>query len=186
MSRPRVSVVVGDLLDQDVDAIVNAWNRNVLPWWLLIPQGVSRSIRRRAGLEPFRELRGKGVIPLGGAVVTGPGRLLTKGIIHVAGINLLWRSSESSIRQSVRSALRAASEHEFRSIALPLVGAGTGGGNEERVEAWILDELHHMDSDARVVVVRYPGPNAGLPGRSAKGSVEREGAELPSVTRAPI
>ena len=42
-------VVEGDLLDQDTDAIVNAWNRNVIPWWLLLPQGVSRAIKKRAG-----------------------------------------------------------------------------------------------------------------------------------------
>jgi len=34
-------IVEGDLLDQEVDAIVNAWNRNVIPWWLLLPSGVS-------------------------------------------------------------------------------------------------------------------------------------------------
>lgn len=42
-------MVIGDLLDQDVDVIVNAWNRNLVPWWLLIPQGVSKAIKRRAG-----------------------------------------------------------------------------------------------------------------------------------------
>ena len=57
----------GDLLDQRVDAIVNAWNRNVIPWWLLLPQGVSGAIKRRAGLAPFRELGRLGPIPLGGA-----------------------------------------------------------------------------------------------------------------------
>ena len=44
----HICVVHGDLLDQDVDAIVNAWNRNVIPWWLLLPQGVSGTIKRRA------------------------------------------------------------------------------------------------------------------------------------------
>lgn len=37
----RLEIIDGDLLDQDAAAIVNAWNRNVIPWWLLIPQGVS-------------------------------------------------------------------------------------------------------------------------------------------------
>ena len=31
-----VQLVHGDLLDQDVDVIVNAWNRNIIPWWLLL------------------------------------------------------------------------------------------------------------------------------------------------------
>jgi hypothetical protein len=34
-------VIEGDLLEQDVEVIVNAWNRNIIPWWLLLPQGVS-------------------------------------------------------------------------------------------------------------------------------------------------
>src|SRR6476661_4321086 len=68
-------LVEGDLLDQDVEVIVNAWNRNLIPWWLLLPQGVSGAIKRRGGKEPFRELGRMGVIPLGGAVVTGAGRL---------------------------------------------------------------------------------------------------------------
>ena len=44
-------VVQGDLLDQNVDVIVNAWNRNFIPWWLLLPQGVSGAIKKRAGIE---------------------------------------------------------------------------------------------------------------------------------------
>jgi O-acetyl-ADP-ribose deacetylase len=45
---------------------------------------------------------------LGGAVETSAGRLQFKAIIHVAGINLLWRSSERTIRSCVRSALKIA------------------------------------------------------------------------------
>ena len=90
----EVEVVAGDLLEQDVDVIVNTWNRNVIPRWLLLPQGVSGAIKRRAGTGPFKELRRHGPIPLGGAVQTGAGKLALQGIIHVAGINLLWRASE--------------------------------------------------------------------------------------------
>ena len=36
----NVTVVEGNLLDQTVEVIVNAWNRNLIPWWLLLPQGV--------------------------------------------------------------------------------------------------------------------------------------------------
>src|ERR1700727_3073359 len=66
----NVEVVEGDLLDQDVEVIVNAWNRNIIPWWLLLPQGVSGAIKRRAGYAPFRELQRHGPIPLGRAVIT--------------------------------------------------------------------------------------------------------------------
>ena len=150
-----VTAVDGDLLDQNVDTIVNAWNRNIIPWWLLLPQGVSGAIKRRAGLAPFRELARMGAIPLGHAVETTAGRLPFKSIIHVAGINMLWRSSERSIRDSVRNALALANSRGFHSIAFPLIGAGSGGGNAERIESMIMDELTKCQFDGEVRVVRY-------------------------------
>lgn len=154
----HVEIVEGDLLDQDVDAIVNAWNRNVIPWWLLLPQGVSGAIKRRAGIAPFREVARAGSIALGDAVLTGAGRLPHRGIIHVAGINLLWRASEHSIRRSVRSAVAIARTANFASIAFPVVGAGSGGFSEERALAIMLDELGGLDAPPRVRVVRYRKP----------------------------
>ncbi len=68
----HVTNIEGDLLDQDVDVIVNAGNRNIIPGWLLLPQGVSGAIKRRGGTGPFKELRKHSAIPLG-------------------GINMLWR-----------------------------------------------------------------------------------------------
>jgi O-acetyl-ADP-ribose deacetylase (regulator of RNase III) len=78
-----------------------------------------------------------------------------RAIIHVAGINLLWRSSERVVRASVRNALDLASQHGFRSIAFPLVGAGTGGAPVERVEAWMRDEMARTHFDGEVRIVRY-------------------------------
>jgi O-acetyl-ADP-ribose deacetylase (regulator of RNase III) len=151
----QLRIVDGDLLDQDVEVIVNAWNRNLFPWWLLLPQGVSRAIKRRGGLAPFRELRRHGLIPLGESVITGAGTLPFKAIIHVAGINLLWRSTEWSIRQSVRNAVTLAKERAYRSIAFPLIGAGSGGGNPDQVLKLMQDELRSIDFDGEVRIVRY-------------------------------
>jgi O-acetyl-ADP-ribose deacetylase (regulator of RNase III) len=155
----ELRVVDGDLLDQDVEVIVNAWNRNVIPWWLLLPQGVSGAIKRRGGYAPFRELGRKGPIPLGGAVETGAGKLPFKAIIHVAGINLLWRATKHSIRESVRNALQLASERSYRSIAFPLIGAGTGGSRAERVLALMTATLETLDYDGEVRIVRFRRPN---------------------------
>ena len=151
----KVTLVEGDLLDQEVDAIVNAWNRNIIPWWLLIPQGVSGAIKKRAGLQPFQELGRMGAIPLGEAVETSSGKLPFKSIIHVAGINMLWRSSEISIRNSVRNAVEIASKREFQSIAMPLIGAGSGGGKADKVLKLIQDELTKLAYEGEVVIVRY-------------------------------
>ena len=156
----QLQTVNGDLLDQDVDVIVNAWNRNIIPWWLLLPQGVSGAIKNRGGYAPFRELGKLGPITLTGAIITGAGitgagKLPFKSIIHVAGISMWWRSSEQSIRDSVRNALALATQHNFQSIALPLIGAGTGGGSADEVLTMIEHELSTCDFDGLVRIVRF-------------------------------
>ena len=150
-----IRLVEGDLLDQDVEVIVNAWNRNIIPWWLLIPQGVSGAIKRRAGLAPFRELGNKGPIPLGGAVETNAGKLPYRAIIHVAGINMFWVSTETSIRRSVRNAMKIVSLRGYRSVAFPLVGAGTGGSKANKVVEYMKSELENIPYDGEMRVVRY-------------------------------
>lgn len=160
----NLTIVDGDLLDQDVEVIVNAWNRNIISWWLLIPQGVSGAIKKRGGLQPFRELRLMGAIPLGHAVETSAGTLPFKSIIHVAGINMFWRSSERSIRDSVRNAMTLAAKRGYRSIAIPLIGAGSGGGKPDKIQKFIEDELHRCSFDGDVRIVRYtrtPANKAG-------------------------
>ena len=72
----NLDITKGDILDQKSDVIVNSWNRNIFPWWLLIPQGVSGAIKKKAGIDPFRELSKMGLIPLGEAVLTGAGAIL--------------------------------------------------------------------------------------------------------------
>ncbi|HZI10694.1 MAG TPA: macro domain-containing protein [Myxococcus sp.] len=150
-----VRIVDGDLLTQPVEAIVNAWNRNIIPWWLLLPQGVSGAIKRKAGLAPFREVARAGPMPLGSAVVTSAGRLPYKAIIHVAGINMLWRASERSIQDSVRNALARARELGLRSLAFPIIGAGSGSFNEEHALALMRQVLDAEAGALEVCVVRY-------------------------------
>lgn len=160
----NVEIIEGDLLGQKVDCIVNAWNRNIIPWWLLLPQGVSGAIKKQGGYQPFRELGRIGPIPLGGAVLTKPGKLPFKAIIHVAGINMLWRSSEESIRASTRNALALAEQHGFRSIAFPLIGAGTGGGKPEHVLQIMTEEASASDftGEVRILVRNARGCCCGL------------------------
>lgn len=152
----RVTVVEGDLLDQPVEAIVNAWNRNVIPWWLLLPQGVSGAIKKRGGLQPFREVAKHGPIPLGGAVATSAGTLPFKAIIHVAGIDLLWRASRFSIEESVKNAMRVAGSLGLASIAFPIIGAGSGGFGEDGALALMRGVLDAHPSPVAVTLVRFP------------------------------
>ncbi|MFC2154864.1 macro domain-containing protein [Acidobacteriota bacterium] len=145
----------GDLLDQDVEVIVNSWNRNIIPWWLLLPQGVSGAIKRRGGNSPFKEVFRFGPIPLGEARLTGAGKLLFKGIIHVAGINMLWFATKYSVSQSVINAMELVNKNGFQSLAFPLIGAGSGNRGEEWSLKIMLEAFRHIESDCRVAVIRY-------------------------------
>ena len=151
----QVEQVHGDLLDQDVEVIVNSWNRNIIPWWLLIPRGVSGAIKKRGGHAPFRELARLGPIPLGEARLTGAGNLPFKAIIHVAGINMLWFATRYSVTRSVINAMKLADENSFRSIAFPLIGAGSGNRGEEWSLRTMLEAFRNIESPCRAILVRF-------------------------------
>lgn len=154
----EAQIVDGDLLTQPVAVIVNAWNRNIIPWWLLIPQGVSGAIKKRAGYQPFIELGRKGPMPLGSAVVTGAGRLPYRAIIHVAGINMLWRASAQSIQDSVRHSMALVLTNGYESVAFPIIGAGSGSFLESSALALMQEALAPIETTARVIFVRFrPG-----------------------------
>jgi O-acetyl-ADP-ribose deacetylase len=150
-----IETLSGDLLDQSVEVIVNAWNRNLIPWWLLRPHGVSGAIKRHAGVEPFRELARHGPLAPGQAVLTGAGRLPFRAIIHVAAITPWGRSNAQIIHDATRNALGLARDHRFTSLAMPVLGSGSGGLPEQRALEVMLAALGEQDFAGRVLIVRY-------------------------------
>ncbi len=151
----QANIVEGDLLDQPAEVIVNAWNRNIIPWWLLVPQGVSGAIKRRGGYRPFIEVGRAGAIPVGGAVLTSAGRLPYKGIIHVAGINMFWCATKVSIQRSVVSAMEIVNREKFASVAFPVIGGGTGGFGVDGALRLMAQALAPIESAAAVNIVRF-------------------------------
>lgn len=151
----QIKVVEGNLLEQQVDVIVNTWNRNIIPWWLLLPQGVSGAIKKQGGTQPFKELRKFGSLALGQAVITSAGKLPYEAIIHVAGINMLWRASEKSIRDSTQNAIQLAISEGYRSIAFPLIGAGSGSFDQQKSKEIMLRQLQEAENPIEVTLVIY-------------------------------
>ena len=153
-----VELVDGTLLDQPVEMIVNAWNGNLVPWWLLRPHGVSGAIKRSAGSEPFRALARYGTLAPGQAVLTGAGRLPFRGIIHVAAITLWGRSTPALVQAATRNALLLARTQGCLSLAFPVLGSGSGGLPEAQATAVMLDSLRALPYDGQIRIVRYRGP----------------------------
>lgn len=156
-SSPQIQleIITGDLLKQpDADAIVNPWNRNFVPRLLLLPHGVSGALKKQTGSSPWKALAKKGLMKTGEAYVTDGGKL-SQNLIHVAGLNLFWVSTPESIQKAAVSAIEAAWERGYKTIAMPLIGAGVGGQTAMQVENLIKDALAaYISSDNGAMVVR--------------------------------
>lgn len=142
----RLTLHCGDITDAHVEVLVNAWNRNFIPHWLLIPQGVAGALRRRAGSGPFKEVRRAGLLPLGGVAETGAGRLENVDrIFHVAALHAYWSSSPKAVELSAAEVFRKAEVSDVKSLAIPLLGAGTGGVDPGVSFRIICDAWRHCE-----------------------------------------
>jgi O-acetyl-ADP-ribose deacetylase len=122
MDETRVVIVSGDLVDQEVDAIVNAANND-----LQLGGGVAGAIRRAGGPAIQDECDAHGPVRVGEAAITGAGRLRARYVIHAASMALGGRTSRDSLRSSMDDVFRLARKHEVRTMAVPAVGTGIAG-----------------------------------------------------------
>jgi len=116
-------VVQGNLLEEPVDAIVNAANGH-----LAHGGGVAGVISRAAGPalqeESDRIVRERGPFPTGAAVVTTAGRLPFKGVIHAVGPRYGEGDEEAKLMKALGSAFACAQERGWTSVSFPAVSAG--------------------------------------------------------------
>jgi O-acetyl-ADP-ribose deacetylase len=116
-------VVRGDLLDEPVDAIVNAANGH-----LAHGGGVAGIISRAAGpqlqAESDRLVRERGPFPTGSAVVTSAGKLPFKGVIHAVGPRQGEGDEETKLVLALVTAFGCAKERGWSSVSFPAVSSG--------------------------------------------------------------
>jgi len=115
--------VRGDLLDEPVDAIVNAANGH-----LAHGGGVAAIISRAAGPALQREsdllVEKHGAFPTGAAVVTTAGKLPFKGVIHAVGPRQGEGDEEAKLYLALVTAFARAREHHWESVSFPAVSSG--------------------------------------------------------------
>jgi O-acetyl-ADP-ribose deacetylase len=112
-------IISGDLVEQDVDAIVNAANND-----LVLGAGVAGAIRRRGGATIQQECDAHGSIRVGEAATTGAGDLPARFVIHAASMGLGGITTSHALRSSMDHAFRLARDNGVRTIAVPAVGTG--------------------------------------------------------------
>ena len=122
--RHVVEVVLGDITDQRVDAIVNPSNRG-----LFGTAGVDGAVHTRGGPELTAACRAIGGIQRGEAVVTQGFRLAAANVIHTTAMP--WTGGGSGELEALRSAygntLSLARRLRLHTMAIPAIGTGTYG-----------------------------------------------------------
>lgn len=147
----RIVMREGDITDQEVDAIVNAANSD-----LILGAGVAGAIRQKGGPTIQDECDRIGPIEVGGAAVTGAGDLPARYVIHAAGMPPGGAASEESVRSSMRRSLELAREKRCRSVAVPAIGAGIAGFPLQRCAEILLEEARaHLEEGGPVEEIRF-------------------------------
>jgi O-acetyl-ADP-ribose deacetylase (regulator of RNase III) len=123
----RLSLVLGDIVEQEVDAVVNAANSG-----LMGGGGVDGAILRAGGerqLAARKELRDRiGSLPAGQAAATTAGDMRCRWVIHVVGPVYSRMEDRSALLVSCyREALRVADDLGAATVAFPAVSAGIYG-----------------------------------------------------------
>jgi O-acetyl-ADP-ribose deacetylase (regulator of RNase III) len=137
MPAPRILIIAGDLVEQDVDAIVNAANND-----LVLGGGVAGAIRSRGGEAIQEECNVHGPVRVGEAAMTGAGELPARHVIHAASMALGGHTTADSLRSSMDNAFRLAHEHGVQTIAIPAVGTGIAGFPMEDCAMVMAGSLH--------------------------------------------
>jgi O-acetyl-ADP-ribose deacetylase len=119
-----IELVLGDITQQDVDAIVNAANPS-----LLGGGGVDGAIHRAGGPAILEECRLLGGCEPGDAKPTGAGSLPARHVIHAVGP--IWHggdAGEEELLASVhRRAIELTDELGCTSVAFPAISTGAYG-----------------------------------------------------------
>lgn len=147
----KVELLKGDLTEMDTDAIVNAANND-----LKLGGGVAGAIRRKGGDEIQGECDAIGPVPVGGAAITGGGRLKARYVIHAASMELGGRTSASSLRSSTAHTLRIAAQKGLKTIAFPAVGTGIAGfPMRECAEIMLREVIRHFEQSTSLEKVCF-------------------------------
>lgn len=123
----NVIVTVGDITEQDVDAIVNAANST-----LLGGGGVDGAIHSKGGRQIYDECKKiretvypKG-LPTGKAVITSGGNLKARHVIHTVGpiYGINDGNDARLLADSYKNCLKTAIENNLKTIAFPSISTG--------------------------------------------------------------
>ena len=155
----KIEIVVGDITQQSVDAIVNAANNALAPG-----AGVSGAIHRAAGpelAEACAKLKG---CETGNAKITGGYNLSAKFVIHTVGP--VWNGGNKGEPQLLascyRTCIKLAVDEGLVSIAFPAISTGVFGYPQKSAAKVALETVRESDGLDLVRFVCYDSNSAKI------------------------
>ncbi len=160
VNSSTISIIKGDITQQETDAIVNAANSS-----LMGGGGVDGAIHRAGGpaiLEECKAIVAKqGRLPAGQAVITGGGRLKTRYVIHTVGP--IWHGGNHGepeiLASAYRKSLELAAANGLKSISFPSISTGAYGYPLDKAAdvavKTVIDFLKNDGSIKEVVFVLF-------------------------------
>ena len=129
IGNTKIILFIGDITEQETDAIVNAANPG-----LMGGGGVDGAIHRKGGPDILKECkivrkRYPDVLPTGQAVITTGGALKARKVIHTVGP--VWHGGINKEKQRLadayKNSLRIAIENGIKTISFPSISTGAYG-----------------------------------------------------------
>jgi O-acetyl-ADP-ribose deacetylase (regulator of RNase III) len=152
---PAITLVQGDITEQDADAVVNAANSS-----LMGGGGVDGAIHRRGGpaiLAECKRIRADRYpegLPPGRAVATTAGDLPARWVIHTVGPVYATSEDRSGLLASCHAeSLRVAEELGARTVAFPAISTGVYGYPVDEAAPVAVQAV--LEADTRVEEVRF-------------------------------
>ena len=147
----QIHIEQGDLTTCAVDAIVNAANND-----LILGGGLAGAIRRAGGPTIQQECDRHGPVEVGGAAITGAGKMQARYVIHQASMRLGDRTTAESLRSSTAAVLQLAEDNGVRTLALPATGTGIAGFPIARCARIMLEEVRkHIEGGTNLTDVYF-------------------------------
>lgn len=137
----RIELTVGDITNQQIDAIANAANSR-----LAGGGGVDGAIHAAAGPALMMELKERFPegCPTGSAVATSAGDLKARFVIHAVGP--VWKGGRNgepaALESAYRTCLKLALKNECESIAFPAISTGVYGYPFDMAATTALTVVH--------------------------------------------
>lgn len=157
----RIEIMVGDITELDVDAVVNAANPS-----LIAGGGVCGAIHHAAGDElqaacdAIAQVRPGVRCPTGESRITPGFRLKARHVIHTVGP--VWEGhgyEPELLAMCYRSAMKIARQYGLTSIAFPAISTGVYGFPREQAARIAVREVREIldrhDQPGRVVFVCF-------------------------------